>query len=89
MRKYWMFLRTAVRRHFEKGRSSYVAAAFIAQSDEFLKQPFAEWAGQERIVINVYSIYRRLMGRKRAIPTWARLKLLRQAALLAEEIHAG
>ena len=86
VRKYWQFLRTAVRRHFEKGRSPSVTASYIARSDEFLKQPFAKWDGQERIVINVSSIYRRLLGKKRSISVWRRLKLLRQAALLAQDL---
>jgi len=86
MRKYWHFLRTAVRRHFEKGRSAYVTASFIAQSDEFHSQPFGKWAGPERMVISVHCIYRRLLGRKRTLATGMRLKLLRQAAVLAREL---
>jgi cyclase len=89
VRKYWQFLRTAVRRHFEKGRPAAMAAAYIATSDEFLRQPFAKWDGQERIVINVSAIYRRLMGRKRSVSVWRRLKLLREAALLAQELMEG
>jgi cyclase len=86
IRKYWQFLRTVVHRHWEKGRSASQAAAHIVRSDEFLRQPFAKWDGQERIVINVYAIYRRLMGRKRSVSVFRRLRLLREAALLAQDI---
>ncbi|HTS25537.1 MAG TPA: MBL fold metallo-hydrolase [Bryobacteraceae bacterium] len=86
VRRYWQFLRTAVRQHFEKGRPAYSASAHILRSDEYRKQPFAKWDGQERIVINVHAIYRRLLGRKRSVSVLRRLKLLREAALLAEEL---
>lgn len=86
VRKYWQFLRTAVRRHFEKGRPPTATAALIARSEEYLKQPFAKWDGQERIVINVHAIYRRLLGRKRSVSVWRRLRLLREAALLAQKL---
>lgn len=87
VRKYWQFLRSAVRRHFEKGRPPMWTAQYIARSDEFLSQPFAKWDGQERIVINVYALYRRLMGRKRRLSTLARLNLMRQAAVLARDLQ--
>jgi glyoxylase-like metal-dependent hydrolase (beta-lactamase superfamily II) len=86
VRKYWQFLRSAVRRHFENGRPPTETAVYIAQSDEYLRQPFAKWDGQERIVINVHAIYRRLLGKKRRVSTWMRLRLLREAALMAEEL---
>jgi len=84
VRKYWLFLRSAVRRHFEKARPPLMAAAYISRSDEYLRQPFAKWDGQERIVINVHAIYRRLLGRARAVSPWRRLQLLREASQLAE-----
>ena len=84
VRRYWQFLRAAVRRHFEKGRPASVTAAYISRSDEYLRQPFAKWDGQERIVINVHGIYRRLLGRKRSLSVWRRLRLLREAALLSQ-----
>jgi glyoxylase-like metal-dependent hydrolase (beta-lactamase superfamily II) len=84
IRKYWQFLRSAVRRHFEKGRPPMVAAVHISRSNEYLKQPFAKWDGQERTVINVHAIYRRLLGRKRSVSVWRRLRLLREAALFNE-----
>ncbi|MBZ5622082.1 MAG: MBL fold metallo-hydrolase [Acidobacteriia bacterium] len=86
VRRYWQFLRSAVRLHFEKGRPATWAAQHIVRSDQFLKQPFAKWDGQERIVINVHAIYRRLLGRKRRVSTWTRLNLLRQAAVLARKL---
>ncbi len=84
VRKYWQFLRSAVRRHFEKGRPATATAVYIAQSDEYLRQPFAKWDGQERIVINVHAIYRRLLGKRRSMSVWRRLSLLREAALMTQ-----
>jgi glyoxylase-like metal-dependent hydrolase (beta-lactamase superfamily II) len=86
VRKYWQFLRSAVRRHFEKGRPASITAAYIMGSDEYIRQPFAKWDGQERIVINVHAIYRRLMGHKRSLSTLTRLNLLRKAAMLAQDL---
>jgi glyoxylase-like metal-dependent hydrolase (beta-lactamase superfamily II) len=86
VRHYWQFLRSAVRRHFEKGRPAFESALRIATSDDFLKQPFAAWDFRERIVINVNAIYRRLMGRSRRIGALDRLRLLRQTALMEREL---
>ncbi len=87
VRKYWQFLRSAAQKHYEKGRPPYLAALSIVTSAEFLKQPFAAWDAQERIVINVYAIYRRLMKRPHSIGTFERLMLLRKAALMAKELR--
>jgi cyclase len=86
VRKYWQFLRGAVRYHFDRGRSPYVAAMRIATSDDFLKQPFASWDCPERIVVNVHSMYRRLLGRSRRLGSFERIMLLRKAALMASEL---
>ncbi len=86
MRKYWQFLRTAVQGHFEKQRRPYDAALRILRSDEYRKQPFAQWDGQERTVINIHSMYRRLMGRRHSIGTLERLTLLRKTAVLAQAL---
>ena len=58
------------------------------QSDDFPRQPFADWDGRERIMINVHAIYRGLMGRQHA-GTLERLNLLRKTALLAKEWSAA
>ena len=86
VRKYWQFLRGAVQRHFDKGRSPDWVARHILNSDEYQKQPFASWDGQERTVVNVHSMYRRLMGLKRQISPFERLNLLRKTALLARDL---
>ena len=86
VRHYWQFLRSAVRRHFERGRPALDAALRIVRSDEFLKQPFAGWGWRERTVINVEAIYRRLAGRSRRIGRLDRLRLMRQTAVMYEEL---
>jgi cyclase len=86
VRKYWQFLRAAVKRHFDHGRSSYEAALRIARSEEFQKQPFAAWDGRERIAVNVHVIYRKLLGHSRRMSTRQRLKLLRAMAMMARDL---
>ncbi len=87
MRKYWMFVRAATRRHFDRGRSASSAARRIVWSDEFRESPFAKWDGQERIMVNVHSIYRRLMGQKGPVGALGRLSVMRQTALLAKQLQ--
>ena len=81
MRKYWQFLRSVTRRHFDKGDSPFDTAVLIARSDEYQKQPFAEWEGQERTVINVYALHHRLMGRGRHMNPLQKINALRKAAV--------
>jgi glyoxylase-like metal-dependent hydrolase (beta-lactamase superfamily II) len=83
VRQYWQFLDSAARRHFEQGDPAPLAARRILGSDQYLRQPFAQWAGQERIVINVHSIYRKLAGKGGAMGTVERVNVLRKTALLA------
>ena len=87
VRRYWQFLRSAVRVHFDKSRPPAEAALRIARSDEFLKQPFATWDGKERILINVYAIYRKLLGRKRHVNPLTRVNLLRKTAILKAQLE--
>jgi glyoxylase-like metal-dependent hydrolase (beta-lactamase superfamily II) len=87
VRKYWQFLRAAVKQHFDHGRSWYEAALRIARSDEFQKQPFAQWDGRERIAINVHIIYRKLLSRPRRLSTLERIKLLRATALMDRDLR--
>jgi cyclase len=84
VRQYWEFLRLAAQRQFDKARPAHEAALRIARSEEFQKQPFAAWDGQERIVINVNAIYRRLMKLPRRIGVVERLNVLRRTAVLRE-----
>ena len=76
----------ATRRHFERGDSADRAARRILDSDDYQRESFAQWEGQERIMINVHAIYRGLQGR-RAAGTIERLNVLRKTALLAKELQ--
>ncbi len=87
VRQYWQFLRTAVQRHFDCGRPAFQAALRIATSDQFRATPFARWDYPERILINVHTLYRRLMRMRRSLGTVERLMLLRKTALLARELR--
>ncbi len=86
VRQYWVFLRAAARRHFDRGRPAYQAAVRIVFSDEFRAQPFASWDCPERIVINVHSLYRRMLGQRHRMGTFERLMVLRKMAVLASEM---
>ncbi len=86
VRQYWIFLRGAVKRQCDRGRPAPVAAVNILQSDDYQKQPFARWDGQERIMINVHAIYRRILGKGRHMSVLARLNVLRRTALLARAL---
>ena len=87
IRRYWEHLRSAARRHYEKAHSAARAALTIARTDEFRQLAAAHWEEPERMVINVASIYRRLMGRRHRMSVWERLAVLRKTAILAEEFR--
>ncbi len=84
MRSYWQFLWDAARKQFERERSVARAALEIARSDDYRRQPFAGWLGQERLLINVNAIYRKLMKIRSRMGVVERLNVLRQTAPLAE-----
>ena len=85
MRSYWQFLEDAARRHFENGDTEESAAAGILRSDAYRARDFANWLGQERIMINVHAIYRGLKGRRGGMGVIERLRVLGKTALLARE----
>ena len=87
MRRYWQFLWKAGRQQYDKARSPAAAARWIVIGEEFHAQPFAEWEGTERLVINLHAIYRRLMERRRNLGTWGKLTALKEAALFADELQ--
>jgi hypothetical protein len=86
MRDYWQFLRAAAERQFHRGRPAYHAALRIVTSDQYRTRPFAAWEGQERTMINVQTLYRKMMGRRRPLNGYERLQLLRKTALLARDL---
>ena len=86
VRGYWQFLRKAVWHQFDRGRPASEAALRIATSDEFRAEPFAQWECPERIMINVHTMYRRLMRLRRHLGVLERLRLLRQTAILARKL---
>jgi glyoxylase-like metal-dependent hydrolase (beta-lactamase superfamily II) len=83
-REYWEFLWDAARRQFSLGHTVARASQTIALSDEYRCRPFASWDGQERILINIDAIYRRLMKVPKRLGVLQKLKVLRQTALMAE-----
>ncbi len=87
VRQYWQFLHSAVQHQYDHGRPAYQAALRIATSHAFRSQPFAGWDCPERLMINVHTIYRRMMKLRHSLGTIERLMLLRKTALLAQELR--
>ena len=87
IRNYWQFLWNAAHRQYSLERPAAKAALAILSSDEYLGSPFAGWIGQERTLINVNAIYRKLMKIEHRMRVLERLDMLRQTALLAEVLH--
>ncbi len=87
IRNYWQFLWNAAHRQYSMERPAAKAALAILRSDEYLGSPFAGWIGQERTLINVNAIYRKLMKIEHRMRVLERLDVLRQTALLAEVLH--
>jgi glyoxylase-like metal-dependent hydrolase (beta-lactamase superfamily II) len=86
LRSYLDLLRSAGRDEFNQGRDPVSAARQILASNPYQRQPFATWDGQERIAINLHSLFRRLSGEDGHMGILARLRALHDAALLAEEL---
>jgi cyclase len=86
MRSYWQFLSTAAEVQLSKGRKAAMAARWIAVDEEYLRLPFSRWEGQERLVLNVHAIYRKLARRPRRMGVWERLMALKDAAIFADEL---
>jgi cyclase len=86
IRRFWEYLNKAARYQFGNARPPAVAARWIVTAPDYHRQPFSAWAGQERIVIDLHSIYRRLMKRGRKMGVWDRLMALKDAAVFADEL---
>jgi len=80
LRDYWLFLDRQVRERHKAGMSAQEAAYEIARSPAFTNSIFARWDSPERMLVNVYTLYRWLQGRTTPPKLLERLRIFAQAA---------
>jgi cyclase len=83
LRDYWTFLDDEVRQRYNAGMSAQKAAYDIAGSPAFTHGPFAQWDSPERMLVNIYTLYRWLRGRTDHPKLFERVRALAQAAEFA------
>ncbi len=89
VKKYWEYLNVQVSRRYEAGMSARDASYDIVLNDDFSRQPFANWNSPERIMTNVYTMYRHLQGSAHVPKALGLISILRKQALLASKLpHA-
>lgn len=86
VRQYWEYLRRETSVRWERGLSAVEAARDIVLSDDFAQQVFARWDSSERIMTNVYAMYRHLNRKPGHLKITEKLSILRQQALLAYDL---
>jgi cyclase len=83
LRDYWIFLDRQVRERHKAGMSAQEAAYEIARSPAFTNSIFALWDSPERMLVNVYTLYRWLEGRTTPPKLLERLRIFAQEAEFA------
>ncbi len=86
VKKYWDYLNDQVPRRYEAGMSARDASYDIVLNDDFSRQPFANWNSPERIMTNVYTMYRHLEGNTDSPKAPELINILRKQALLASKL---
>ncbi len=86
VKKYWDYLNDQVPRCYEAGMSARDASYDIVLNDDFSRQPFANWNSPERIMTNVYTMYRHLEGNTDSPKAPELINILRKQALLASKL---
>jgi cyclase len=85
-REYWEYLKTGAGKRFEAGISAEDAAYEIALGEEFSSRGYSRWDTPERVMTNVYIIYRHLQNRTGHLKAAEKLNILSKQALLAHEM---
>jgi glyoxylase-like metal-dependent hydrolase (beta-lactamase superfamily II) len=86
VKKYWDYLKAQVPGRFKAGMSARDAAYDIVLDDDFSGQTFANWNSPERIMTNVYTMYRHLQGCTDSPKALELINILRKQALLASKL---
>jgi cyclase len=87
MRGYWTYVAAAVRHGVARGTSPAEAAARIVHSPDFARQPFADWAGHERLAVSAHAIIRSDRGGLGRVGRLQRVRLLTGMATLASSLR--
>jgi len=86
VKAYWEYTVAQVRQRFEVGMSAKDTAYEIVLSEDYARQPFADWNSPERMMTNAHTIYRHLGGRTDHPQVPELLNTLRKQALLAHAL---
>lgn len=85
MRAYWDFVAPAVRKRLAAGMTPEAAAREIVASPQYMRQPFSDWEGAERLVVSAATIARNDRGETGRVGGPARARLLAATGRLALE----
>ncbi|MFQ5626887.1 MAG: MBL fold metallo-hydrolase, partial [Methyloligellaceae bacterium] len=86
VKSYWEYVRGAARECHKDRMSAKTAAHHIVSSDEFRAMPQSGWDSPERMMTNVYLLYRQFDGRNGHLSAPAKVNLMRKQALLAHAL---
>lgn len=83
---YWDYVNNEAQKRFEAGISPEKVAYDIVLSQDFSKQPFSNWNSPERMMTNIYTLYRHFKGRTDSPSIPALLNVMRKQAMLAHRL---
>jgi cyclase len=83
---YWEYVNKEAQKRFKAGMSPGKAAYDIVLSEEFSKQPFSDWNSPERMMTNMYTLYRHFKGRTGSYSMPVLLNMMRKQAMLAHRL---
>jgi glyoxylase-like metal-dependent hydrolase (beta-lactamase superfamily II) len=86
---YFTLLDEEVRRRYNFGMTPQETAYDFARSPAFINSPFAEWDSPERMLVNIYTIYRGLQGRIEPLSLLERLRIFAEEAEFAGTFPAA
>jgi len=86
VKTYLEFVRGAARNCYEDKMSVRMAAHHIVSSDEFRAMPQSGWDSPERMMTNVFFLYRHFKGQTSLLSLPHKLNLMRKQALLAHAL---
>ena len=83
---YWEYVNREAQKRFKTGMSFEKAAYDIVLGEEFSKQPFSDWNSPERMMTNMYTLYRHFKGHTDSPSIPALLNVMRKQAMLAHRL---
>jgi glyoxylase-like metal-dependent hydrolase (beta-lactamase superfamily II) len=86
VKDYWEYVTAQVGQRYAAGMSAKEAAFDILLSDDYARQPFADWNSPERMMTNAFTLYRHQQGRTDHPQVPELMNILRHQALLAHQL---